>query len=618
MDRKGWIIIIVCLVGLALNQWWGAQRQAEWRSQQAILEAARKADLAANPAAADPAAGPEAAGGVEAPRAELANIPPQPAFSEVETPLVWREENGSQSVRYVFTNRGGGLKRVEFPGDQVHANGGGPVTLNRGAPFAAGALSNGVGIVETGEYQLVESGPARVVFEGSTYSGLRARKEFIIEQAAPRALPLVSLRITLSNPTEAETNAGTWFLYLGSMMPLLADEFAGQTGIAWFDGDRARFKAATAFEGGMFSTAKVLLNGRIENTRWLGTLNQFYAALALPAAAGPRDWWAIPLRLDVPGRRTNEIRERVGIQAAAGLGAGPLAPGASLDLDWKFFFGPKNFDALKRVGGDIHHAMLYSDMPIFGWMAGPFSKLLNWALHRINSLVPNFGIAIVLLTIVIRCCIWPLHAKAQRTMKKMALLNPILQELRTKYPDDPQKMNMEMMKLYKEYGINPLGGCLPVLLQMPIFFGFYRMLQYAAELRHESFLWVADLSQPDTVFHLAGIPVNVLPLLMAGTMVLQMKMTPQTGDPTQRKIFMFMPVIFLFICYNFASALSLYWTTSNIFSIGQTWLMQRRPDVKLEKVQRRQRPSLAELKRRMSGQPANDAKPKNRPPRTGG
>jgi YidC/Oxa1 family membrane protein insertase len=177
-------------------------------------------------------------------------------------------------------------------------------------------------------------------------------------------------------------------------------------------------------------------------------------------------------------------------------------------------------------------------------------------------------------------------------------------------------MNQEMMKLYKDYGVSPLGGCLPVLLQMPIFFGFYRMLQYAAELRHESFLWVADLSQPDTITYIAGYPINLLPLLMAVTMVLQMKMTPQTADKTQQRIFQFMPLIFLFICYNFASALSLYWTTQNIFSIGQTWLMQRQPDVTLEKKKRR--PSLAEMKKQMAKQGGKSKKPKNRPPKTGG
>lgn len=144
--------------------------------------------------------------------------------------------------------------------------------------------------------------------------------------------------------------------------------------------------------------------------------------------------------------------------------------------------------------------------------------------------------------------------------------------------------------MYREFGVNPMGGCLPLLVQIPVFFGFFTMLQYAVELRNQPFMWVTDLSQPDTMGHLPfglpflgdPVPVNILPILMAVTMVLQMKMTPSTGDKMQRRIMMFMPIMFFFFCYNFASALALYWTTQNIFSIGQTWLMQKMPEPELK------------------------------------
>jgi YidC/Oxa1 family membrane protein insertase len=221
-------------------------------------------------------------------------------------------------------------------------------------------------------------------------------------------------------------------------------------------------------------------------------------------------------------------------------------------------------------------------------------------------------------------------------MKRMSKLQPELKALKEKYPDDPQRMNQEMMKLYKKYSVNPLGGCLPMFLQIPIFFGFYRMLQYAVELRHQEFLWVKDLSQPDTMAALdifgMHLPINVLPILMGITMVIQMKMTPQTGDAMQRRIMMLMPVMFLFFCYNFASALALYWTTQNIFSIGQTWLMNKMPEPELksrtpgkkswmEKLAERQ----AEMQKRQgqgggNGGGNGGAAPtkKKRPPRTGG
>jgi len=165
----------------------------------------------------------------------------------------------------------------------------------------------------------------------------------------------------------------------------------------------------------------------------------------------------------------------------------------------------------------------------------------------------------------------------------MGKLQPIMKEIREKHKDNPQKLNQETMKLYREYGVNPMGGCLPMLIQIPIFFGVFNMINAAVELRGQSFLWVDDLSQPDTIGHVLGLPINILPIIMAGTMVLQMRMTPQTGDKLQRRIFMLMPLMFFFFCYNYAAALALYWSTQNIVSIGQTWLTQRMPEPELEK-----------------------------------
>jgi len=186
------------------------------------------------------------------------------------------------------------------------------------------------------------------------------------------------------------------------------------------------------------------------------------------------------------------------------------------------------------------------------------------------------------------------------------------------------------MGLYRKYGINPLGGCLPMFIQIPIFFGFYKMLQYAVELRGQGFLWVPDLSQPDTFATLAGVPINILPVVMAISSFFQIRMTPKTGDAMQQRIIMFMPFMFLFFCYNFASALALYWTTQNIFSIGQTWLMSRIPEPELKPrkdagkkswVQRMAETQAAAQKQRQLGNSGSQTTPdsqKKRPPRTGG
>ena len=214
------------------------------------------------------------------------------------------------------------------------------------------------------------------------------------------------------------------------------------------------------------------------------------------------------------------------------------------------------------------------------------AAVLHWGMVKLNSLVGSYGVAIILLTIIMRLLVWPIIAKSSLSMKRMSKLAPMMKELKEKYPDDPQKVNKETMKLYKEYNINPMGGCLPMFIQLPVFLAFYRMIWSSVELRHEPFMgFVNDLTMPDNLATIPGldIPLNILPILMGITSFIQMAMMPKTGDNTQRMIFMMMPLIFLVICYNFASGLALYWTVSNIFSIFQTWVMNKIPEPELKK-----------------------------------
>jgi YidC/Oxa1 family membrane protein insertase len=211
--------------------------------------------------------------------------------------------------------------------------------------------------------------------------------------------------------------------------------------------------------------------------------------------------------------------------------------------------------------------------------------LLNF-MNLIHGWVHDYGVAIILLTACVKGVLWPLQNKANKSMRKMSALAPKMQELKEKHKDDPTRMNQEVMKLYKEHGVNPVGGCLPMMIQIPIFFGLFSMLGQAAELRNASFLWVHDLSQPDTVAHIPGLgwPINILPLIMGATNLWLMRMTPKTGDSTQQKVMMFMPLIFLFFCYNFAAALALYYTTQNLFTILQLYQNRKQPAPVLEKV----------------------------------
>jgi YidC/Oxa1 family membrane protein insertase len=250
-----------------------------------------------------------------------------------------------------------------------------------------------------------------------------------------------------------------------------------------------------------------------------------------------------------------------------------LASGASKVFEYEGYFGPKKLSYLKEVGYDLAETIN------FGWfdlIAKPMLLLLNF-FHRIFG---NYGIAIILVTCLVKGAFWPVTHKGMKSMRNMQKIQPKMAKLREKYKDDPTKMNQEMMALYKTYKVNPLGGCLPMLIQIPFFFALYKVLMAAIELRHAPFmLWINDLSAPDRLMigidipYLHGIPV--LTLLMGITMFLQQKMTPTTADPQQAKIMQFMPIIFTVMFINFASGLVLYWFVSNLLSILQQQLINR-------------------------------------------
>jgi YidC/Oxa1 family membrane protein insertase len=225
------------------------------------------------------------------------------------------------------------------------------------------------------------------------------------------------------------------------------------------------------------------------------------------------------------------------------------------------FAGPKDHGRLASLDLGLEHII---DFGFFSIIARP----LFWILKFFYRYIGNYGWAIVLLTIVVRVPFIPILNRGQRSMKKLQELQPKMNELKEKYKKDPQKMQAEMMELYKKYKVNPMGGCLPMLLQIPFFFALYKVLLVAIELRGAPWIfWIADLSAKD--------PYYVLPLVMGATMVLQQKMTPSTMDPKQAKMMMLMPVVFTFMFLNFASGLVLYWLVNNVLGIAQQFYNNR-------------------------------------------
>jgi YidC/Oxa1 family membrane protein insertase len=240
----------------------------------------------------------------------------------------------------------------------------------------------------------------------------------------------------------------------------------------------------------------------------------------------------------------------------------------------KFFVyaGPKEHDRLAKLGFGLEYIIDYG---FFSIIARP----LFWILKLFHSFLGNYGWSIILVTIVVRLPFIPILNKGQKSMRKLQELQPKMAEIKEKYKKDPQKMQAEMMELYKKYKVNPMGGCLPMLLQIPVFFALYKVLLISIELRHAPWLlWITDLSAPDTLFgHLAGFSLGgPLPYLMGITMVIQQKMTPTSADPKQAKLMMLMPVVFTFMFLNFASGLVLYWLVNNLLSIVQQFFVNRK------------------------------------------
>jgi YidC/Oxa1 family membrane protein insertase len=308
-----------------------------------------------------------------------------------------------------------------------------------------------------------------------------------------------------------------------------------------------------------------------KDVTWAGVASQYFCTIVTAEKTKGNSAWAT--RFDTSDPKDARV---YGIQGGIGMPAFTLAPGQSLSESFQIYAGPKDLAQLRMLGGGQDAVMNFG---MFGFV----SEFLLWAMNSLNAVFHSYAAAIIVLTLIIKSLLWPIQNKATNQLRKMSLLSPKMTELREKYKDDPQKMNEEVMKLYKEYGVNPFSGCVPLLIQIPIFFGFYAMLGSAIELRNSSFLWVHDLSQPDTLFKIWGFPVNILPIVMTGTMIWQLIITPKSGDAMQQRIFYFMPVIFLVFCYNYASGLALYWTTQNLFSIVQLYLTRNKPLPTLEK-----------------------------------
>jgi YidC/Oxa1 family membrane protein insertase len=290
---------------------------------------------------------------------------------------------------------------------------------------------------------------------------------------------------------------------------------------------------------------------------WAGAMSTYFLSAVVPT---------VPETAIVKGRLMQKHIYRTALEMPEVI----IPSGQTIDYSTGYWFGPKIRSELLAISEPLAKSI---DLGMFSLIA----KGLLWLLGIFHAYVNNWGIAIIMLTIVIKAAFWPLTAKSYASMEKMKKLNPAMTAIREKYKDNKEMMNKEVMALYKTYGVNPASGCVPILIQLPVFFGLYQALLTSIELRHAPFVvhlpftdyfWLADLSSQD--------PFYITPIIMGATMFLQQKMSPPPTDPTQQKIMMFLPLIFTVLFLNFPSGLVLYWLVNNILSIAQQWLMIRK------------------------------------------
>ncbi len=281
---------------------------------------------------------------------------------------------------------------------------------------------------------------------------------------------------------------------------------------------------------------------------WIGVVQHYFVSAWLPKPSAEREYF------------TNKVGENL-YTAGVIVPVGSIAPGASATVAMPLYIGPQNTDRLAKIAPGLELVVDY------GWLyilAAP----LFWVLKFIHGIVGNWGWAIILLTILIKLVFYPLNHKAGRSMAAMKVLGPKMEKLKQLYGNDKQKLNQAMMELYRTEKINPLGGCLPIVVQIPVFIALYWVLLGSIELRHAPWLgWIQDLSAPD--------PFYILPVIYAISMFVQTKLNPQPTDPVQAKVMLAMPIVFSIFFLFFPAGLVLYWVVQNLLSIAQQWHINR-------------------------------------------
>ncbi|WPJ94455.1 membrane protein insertase YidC [Coraliomargarita algicola] len=590
MDKKNTILGVVCIAAGIGFMFWQSQQIEQQRIEQ--LQQAETLEAPAGESTTPADAKIESADADwKSSQAKLSSGAVADLFEEAEAAValpdapVLEEQTVSlanEFIEAVFTTRGGAIKTVDFL--QTKRGERDDYVFNQGGYLPALSLSYQASDESMREfaldYRIEQQTSDSITFVLDQGEGMVIRRSYRIAATGSEAEPYVIEHSTVfENKSGVAINPRTIYFNLGTARSISASkQSANYLNVGHYNGEDADFVPITKLSGGNGVMGigasqpkdQLEIQDRIE---WASVKNQFFASVLSSETLGDDLYiYKVPASADSDAPSSHQ-----GISGSVGYEVGTLAAGESKTMDFQFFIGPKEFKRLQALGNEQDLVMQFG---FFGF----FSKLLLSFMYAIHSVIPSWGWSIVIMTICIKTLFWPLTSKASKSQKRMAKIQAPMAELKEKYKDNPQKIQQETLKLFKEHQVNPVAGCLPMIIQMPIFLGLFYMLRTASELRHEPFLWVADLSLPDTQFEIGGFPINILPMIMGVTMYLQMSMMPvsPTADPMQQKIFKFLPFVFLIFLYNFASGLVVYWTVQNILTIVQQKIINSRPDEELK------------------------------------
>ncbi|HWF17853.1 MAG TPA: membrane protein insertase YidC [Verrucomicrobiae bacterium] len=504
------------------------------------------------------------------------------------------------NARYTFTSRGGGLQLVELVGypetvSTVRRKKGQTnqwATLNAPTMPPLLAVLGDESLQGDNIYKLSEITNG-VRAEKSLPNGLTIVKDFQLGTNY-----LVSASVRLENHSRRELTIPPYQWSAGTAAPMSPQDNGMAEMVQWFNGSKAASVAlsyfntnTSSFFGLMSRTPHTEYVEGSNNVVWSSAQNQFFVIATMPDKPAQA---VVVHMVDLPPPTEDElkdspnaIRNPHGLESALIYPGLKLAPGGVAASQFIVFAGPKEYQTLAALAARFNNEI--DRVMNFGW-SGPISKVLlvamNWIHH---SLGLPYGWTIIFITIFLKVVFWPLTQASTRSAKRMQELQPQLKALQEKYKDDPQKLPAKQWEFYKKNNINPMAGCLPMLLQVPVFIGFYGMLRTAIELRGAPFLWIGDLSKPDTVLslhlplHYLGFsdlffPVNPMPLIMGATLLWQARSAPVSPgmDPSQQKMMKYMPLMMLVFMYNLSSGLAVYWTVNNMLTIVQTKLTKTR------------------------------------------